>query len=291
MQKVDPFRHVYSSELPCSIEGNISKVTNEYAHGHQSAVLKSHNWRTVLNSAQYVVPFINADSNILDIGCGPGSLTNDFAAKCPQGSVIGVDISDEVVRIAMASEHRENVSYEIVDTYHLPYRDNSFDVVHAHQVLQHVNKPVALLTEMSRVVRPTGIIAVRDSQYSAFEWTPKSPELEKWLSTYIAIARFCEGEPDPGRHLPNWTSQASLATIQRTSSQWVFKTAEEVQWWGETWADRVLNSNFADHARTLGLLTDRELRDMHDGWISWSQSVSASFVIPHDELIAQKMSH
>lgn len=263
-------------------------MNNEYAHGHQPAVLKSHTWRTVLNSAQYVAPFIEADSQILDIGCGPGSLTNDFGSKCPQGSVIGVDISEKVVEIALASVHRENVSFEVMDAYHLPFANNSFDVVHAHQVLQHVNDPVSLLSEMSRVVRSTGVIAARDSQYSAFEWSPKSSELERWLTSYISIARFCQGEPDAGRHLEKWAKEASLEIVRKSSSKWVFETPEEVKWWGETWADRVLNSNFAGHAQTLGLLTERELLSMHDGWISWSQSVPATFVIPHDELVARK---
>ncbi len=138
------------------------------------------------------------------------------------------------------------------------------------------------------MVRPTGVIAVRDSQYSGFEWSPKSSELDKWLKTYIAIARFCEGEPDAGRHLENWATKASLEIVGKTSSKWVFETPDEVTWWGETWADRVLNSNFADHARTLGLLTDRELQNMHDGWIMWSQRDAATFMIPHDELVARK---
>lgn len=263
-------------------------MNNEYAHGHQPAVLKSHTWRTVKNSAQYVVPFIAVDAQILDVGCGPGSLTNDFGSKCPQGSVIGVDISENVVQIATASAHRANVSFEIMDAYNLPFANNSFDVVHAHQVLQHVNDPVALITEMSRVVRPTGVIAVRDSRYSAFEWSPKSSELDRWLTTYISIAKFCQGEPNAGSHLEKWAMDASLEIVNKTSSKWIFATPEEVKWWGETWADRVLNSNFADHAQSLGLLTERELLSMHDGWITWSQSEPAYFIIPHDELVARK---
>ena len=82
--------------------------------------------------------------------------------------------------------------------------------------------------------------------------------------------------------------EASLDIVRKSSSEWVFETPEEVTWWGETWADRVLNSNFADHARSLGLLTDPELRNIHDGWISWSRNVPAFFVIPHDEVIARK---
>ena len=264
-------------------------MNNLYAHGHQPAVLKSHSWRTVANSAQYVVPYISPESRILDIGCGPGSLTDDFGSLCAQGSVIGVDISENVIEIATAAEHRENVSFETIDAYHMPFDDDSFDVVHAHQVLQHVTDPVALLVEMSRVVRPTGVIAVRDSQYSSFSWSPKSSELDKWLITYIAVARFCGGEPDAGGHLRNWADEASLDTVKQSSSTWVFETPADVKWWGETWADRVLNSNFADHAQTLNLLTELELQKMHDGWITWSQSNPAYFIIPHDELIARKM--
>lgn len=237
-----------------------------------------------------MVPFIAADSRLLDIGCGPGSLTNDFGSLCPQGSVIGIDSSEEVIEIAKTAKHLAHVSYEIIDAYHLPFDDNSFDVVHAHQVLQHVIDPVALLTEMSRVVRPSGVIAVRDSEYSAFKWSPKSAELEKWLTTYIAVARYCGGEPDAGRYLENWAGQASLETVKRSNSKWVFESPEDVKWWGSVWADRVLGSNFADHARNLKLLTDLELQNMRDGWITWSKSDPAYFMIPHGELIARKRS-
>lgn len=265
-----------------------SVVSAPYAHGHQPSVLKSHTWRTVANSAQYVVPYISTDSRILDIGCGPGSLTNELGSLCRQGSVIGIDLSENVIEIAAATEHPENVSFEIIDAFHMPFDDNSFDLVHAHQVLQHVPNPVALLAEMSRVVRPTGVVAVRDSEYSGFTWSPKSSELEKWLTTYIAIAKFCGGEPDAGRHLKRWATEASLEIVNQSSSTWVFESTEDVKWWGETWADRVLNSNFADHAKSLNLLTDLELQIMHDGWISWSQCNPAYFIIPHDELIARK---
>lgn len=263
-------------------------MTSPYAHGHQPSVVRGHSWRTVANSAQYVVPYVSADSQILDVGCGPGSLTNDLGSLCPQGSVIGIDTSKDVIEGAKTSEHRENVTYQILDAFHLPFDDDSFDVVHAHQVLQHVADPVSLLIELARVVRPSGVIAVRDSEHSGYRWSPESAVLDKWLATYIAVARFCGGEPDAGRFLESWASQAGLETVNRSTSKWLFETPEDVKWWGNIWADRVLGSNFADHARNLKLLTDSELQSMHDGWVSWSNSDPAYFMIPHDELIARK---
>jgi SAM-dependent methyltransferase len=243
----------------------------------------------VANSAQYVVPYISDDSQILDIGCGPGTLTADLASLCPNGSVTGIDTSSSVIEVAMASNYaRANLSFDVVDAYHLPYPDNSFDVVHAHQVLQHVPEPVVLLKEMSRVVTRNGVIAARDADYERFSWAPDKPELRRWLDTYRIIARLCGGEPDAGRYLLDWASEAHLNIVAHTTSVWEFDTTSDVKWWGEMWADRVLNSNYSQHALAHDLLTDRELLAIHNAWIEWSREPSAHFVIPHGEIVASK---
>ncbi len=84
----------------------------------------------------------------------------------------------------------------------------SFDVVHAHQVLQHVADPVAALREMARVTRPGGVVAVRDSDYAAFAWYPRLPGLDRWLALYEDAARANGGEPDAGRRLLAWAHAA-----------------------------------------------------------------------------------
>ena len=262
-------------------------MSHPYVHGHQASVLTSHSWRTVANSAHYAVPFISSDSRILDIGCGPGTLTADLASLCPSGSVTGVDSSSSVIEVAKSSNFAyANLSFDVVDAFHLPYPDNSFDVVHAHQVLQHVSKPVDLLKEMSRVLSRDGVIAVRDADYERFSWTPDFPELRQWLDTYRTIARLCHGEPDAGRYLSDWALEAQLKIVAETTSIWKFDTSSDVKWWGEMWADRVLNSNYSQHALAHDLLTNRDLRVIHDAWIEWSHEPSAHFVIPHGEIIA-----
>ena len=92
----------------------------------------------------------------------------------------------------------------------LDLADDSFDVVHAHQVLQHVADPVAALREMARVTRPGGVVGVRDSDYAAFAWYPRLPGLDRWLALYQAAARANGGEPDAGRHLLAWAHAAGL---------------------------------------------------------------------------------
>src|SRR5215472_6218342 len=120
-----------------------------YLHGHHDSVLRSHRWRTAENSARYVLGHLEAGAEILDVGCGPGTITAGLAALVPDGWVVGIDAAAGVLDEARAESAclgLVNVRYEVGDVYQLAFADSSFDVVHAHQVLQHLSDPVAALT-------------------------------------------------------------------------------------------------------------------------------------------------
>ena len=146
-----------------------------YIHGHHESVLRSHQWRTAENSAAYLLPFLAPGATLLDIGCGPGTITVDLAERVAPGTVVGIDRAEDVLAVARASAAERglhNVTFAVGDAYRLQFPDDSVDVVHAHQVLQHLTDPVAALTEMRRVGRPGGVVAVRDADYAATTWYP-----------------------------------------------------------------------------------------------------------------------
>ncbi len=262
-------------------------MTDQYVHGHHASVLSGHQWRTVDNSAKYLVPFLKADANILDVGCGPGTLTADLAASCPRGSVVGIDPSIEVIQVAQQTlPPAQNLSFEVGDASSLRFASATFDIAHAHQVLQHVPDPILILEEMARVTRPKGIIAVRDSDYSAFTWSPDHESLDRWMEIYRIIARICGGEPDAGRYLTSWAKLAGLDVTSASTSQWFFGTPEDVAWWGAMWSERVVQSNFATNAIKFGVATILELEDLRNGWLDWSNRENAQFVVQHYEVIA-----
>ena len=120
-----------------------------------------------------------------------------------------------------------NVSFAVEDVHALSFADGSFDVVHAHQVLQHVADPVRALREMARVARPGGIVAARDGDYGGFLWYPEIPELDDWLRLYSIAARANGGEPDAGRRLLSWAQRAGLAGVTASASVWCHATAED----------------------------------------------------------------
>jgi len=182
----------------------MSRPDVTYTHGHHESVLRSHRWRTAENSAAYLLPFIQPGVDILDVGCGPGTITADLAVLVEPGHVSAVEVSAEALALAkleVAAQGRANVTFAVADVHDLPFEDGAFDVVHAHQLLQHVGDPVAALREMRRVCKTGGIVAARDSDYGAFTWYPTNPALDNWLALYRRIARINGGEPDAGRRL------------------------------------------------------------------------------------------
>ena len=263
-----------------------SSSSDRYTHGHQESVVTAHSARTIANSAAYLEPHLRPGLTLLDVGCGPGSITNEFAERLgPAGSVLGIDSSDQVIAQAQASYDLPSLTFQVMDLYALDIEDDTYDVVHAHQVLQHVSDPVACLREMHRVTRPGGVVAARDADYAGMHWAPASNELTSWQAVYRQVAQSNDAEPDAGRHLMRWARQAGLGTVEATLDTWLFATEQRRQWWGSTWARRVVESSLAEQAVEQGLATKAELDAMAQAWRSWANDPDGWFVVPHGQLI------
>jgi SAM-dependent methyltransferase len=254
-------------------------------------VLRSHRWRTVENSAAYLIPRLRADQHLLDVGTGPGTITVDLAERLSEGSVVGIDNADTAVRAAAAlgrDRGLTNLTVATGDVYALGFDDGAFDVVHAHQVLQHLADPVRALTEMARVCAPGGVVAARDADYAAMTWYPAADELSRWLELYRQVARANAGEPDAGRRLTSWAFAAGLHDVEATASAWCFASPADLAWWTQTWAERLLDSDFGRQAVALGLSDRAELAALSDGWRNWGRQQHAWFAVLHGEIICRR---
>ena len=249
-----------------------------YSHGHHDSVLRSHRWRTAENSAAYLLPRLNPADRLLDVGIGPGTLTLDLARRLSQGWVVGIDSAAAAVAATTtlaASRCVRNLTLLVGDVYQLGFADTSFDVVHAHQLVQHLADPVAALREMRRVCRQGGLVAARDADYAAMTWHPPSAALTRWLQLYHDVARSNGGEPDAGRRLLGWAQAAGFSGVDSSASAWCFATPTDIAWWSDTWADRLSHSDFAHQAVERGLSDSAELTQLAEGWRRWG-----SFPVP-----------
>ena len=123
-----------------------------YTHGHGAAVLSAHSRRGAEDSAAYLLPHLNAGMDLLDVGCGPATITADLAGRVAPGRVVGLDTASGALEAARATLAERDLPARVEltdgDVMSLPFDDGTFDVAHAHQVLQHLSDPVGALAEM-----------------------------------------------------------------------------------------------------------------------------------------------
>ena len=268
----------------------MSPHEDRYTHGHHESVLRSHRWRTAENSAAYLLPHLTRGAMLLDVGCGPGNLTADFARHLGTGTVIGVDRAADVIAKAATEFGRSrgaDLTFAVDNAYDLSMESASVDIVHAHQVLQHLSDPIGALEEWRRVLTPGGLLAVRDADYLAMAFGPTSPALVHWMDLYHAVARANGGEPDAGRHLATWVHAAGFQDLSVSSSTWTFATEDERSFWGGLWADRVLHSEFAIQALTGGFATHDELAEISRAFTAWSTNPAGTCFVLHGEVLAR----
>ncbi len=228
--------------------------------------------------------------SVLDVGCGPGTITVDLAARVAPGPVTAADVTDEVLELARTEARARdctNIFFATSDVKALDFPDHTFDVVHAHQVLQHVADPVRALREMRRVCVPGGIVAARDADYAGFTWFPRLPPLDRWLDLYQQAARAKGGEPEAGRRLLSWAQQAGFDDIAPSGGIWCFATPEDRDWWGGMWADRILQSALTHQLMDSGLATATELTAIASAWRAWAASPDGWLAIPHGEILCR----
>ena len=261
-----------------------------YVHGHHASVLSSHTWRTAENSAAYLLPQLTAGVDVLDVGCGPGTITVDFAARVAPGKVVGVDAASEIIEQAAAMASREgvsNVEFAVGDTYQLDFENDSFDIVHTHQMLQHIAQPVAALREFRRVAKPDGVVAAREADYAGTVIYPLTPGLALWADVYQQVHRSSGGEPDAGRRVKAWAREAGFSDVESTASVWCFSSEADRAWWGGMWAKRVLESAFADRALEAGIATQDQLQEISDAWSDWAADDDGWMSMPHGEVLCR----
>ena len=266
-----------------------ARPPDRYTHGHHTSVLASHRTRTAADSAAYLLPHLRAGQRLLDVGCGPGTITLDLAQLVAPGQTVALEREETVLAEVQALAARrglDDLVTTVGDVYALEFDDASFDIVHAHQVLQHLTDPVAALREMRRVTRPDGLVAARDGDYATMTWYPTEPRLERWLEVYCAVARSNGAEPDAGRRLLSWAHSAGFSRVRPSASVWLFADEDRRGWWSETWAQRTVSSGMASQAVAAGLATHDELADIATGWREWARRADAWFCVVSGEILA-----
>lgn len=235
-----------------------AKATSSYNPGYSKAVLGVFERRTAAADAAHLLPHLKARSRILDVGCGPGSITIDFAKIAVDGSVTGIDISAESLALAQARIAKTKsdapdgaaslgaVVFQEADVLEgLPFENDTFDAVYSGQTFVHLlagkdgpAKSIEVMKEIYRVLKPGGVVATRD--VCASHWFPSSHSVlgRDRVLQMMLNARPESGNP-PGGEVPSVMQAAGFdrGTMKISASAWVISSAE-----GKDWFSRAISA-------------------------------------------------
>lgn len=205
----------------------------------------------------FLLPHLRPGMDLLDAGCGVGSIALDLAANFGPHRVVGVDFDAGQVEAAQrscAERQLDNAEFFTASVYALPFDDASFDVVYSNAVLMYLREPVRALREMRRVLRPDGLAAVSDDDHGTIVISPECPELTLFWSLADGVIAHEGGNARSSRHIRSLMLEAGFARTRGVAqTPEVYGDVESTSW---------ATGLMADH---LGIPTFREVI-VGQGW-------------------------
>jgi SAM-dependent methyltransferase len=234
----------------------------------------AHGRRTAERQAAFFLPLLTPGMALLDIGCGPGSITAGLARAVAPGHTIGLDPDADALATARTSHAASNLAFRGGRAEELPFADASFDAVFAHAVLQHLDDPAQALREASRVLRPGGVIGIADADFGGSIIGPASEPLEQAI-TLMASLRRGRGDPFVGSKLGWLLSTAGFVDVQAGARADVDSGLPTTAFTGAAQAAYFGAPELKAYAATNGLATEAELDAICEAWEAWGRTPGA----------------
>jgi 2-polyprenyl-3-methyl-5-hydroxy-6-metoxy-1,4-benzoquinol methylase len=142
-----------------------------------------------------------APSSVLDVGCGEGVLTLEWAERLGDGRIVGIDLEDPKLRAEWDKRARVNLEFRAEEATHLSFTDDEFDLASAIEVLEHVPEPEATLAEMARVARGHLLVSV-----------PREP---LWRGLNMARGAYWRDLGNTPGHVNHWSKREFVSLLSR----------------------------------------------------------------------------
>ncbi|MDT7805967.1 MAG: hypothetical protein QOI78_9400 [Actinomycetota bacterium] len=188
-------------------------VLEGYAPGYGRDAVSMMSARTAAERATFAQPLFGPGMWVVDLGCGPGSITLGLGAE---SRVTGVDV--DAGQVAMARDiarraGRSTVDFLAASAYRLPFADGSFDVAFSHALFEHLAAPLDALAELRRVLKPGGRLALSTSDWSKARLRPKTANVDAALRGHYLLRRRAGGDPFAGRRIADHCAAAGFTEI------------------------------------------------------------------------------
>lgn len=263
-----------------------------YAHGYDSALtLKFHASRTAASHAAFFLPYLQPGMRLLDCGSGSGSITLGLAQIVAPAWVTGIDISEVEIERAegrAAEEGVTNIHFEVGNLYKLAFPAQSFEAVFAHNVLEHVGEPIKALQEMHRVLKPGGVMGIRDVDMGGALLAPADELVHQYLTLLEAVWEGAGGHPRLGRRLRGLLHEAGFVDVAASASYEVYGDPERLRFISQIAASRCAEPDFVRQVVERGLADRERLEEIKGALQVWAERPDAFSAIAHCEVVGRK---
>jgi len=242
-------------------------MSNIYPFGYNPAAVGMMQTRTAAACAGLFLKYASPGMRVLDVGCGPGSITVGLAEELAPGKVTGIDIEESQISIAEElanNKGQRTCDFQVASIYDLPFEDAEFDAVYGHTILMQFEDLIPVLSELRRVLKPGGLISFREIDFGANLYYPEDSVFKELMTIFRKSIAHNQGNPDIGRSLASSLSNSGFS-IHEVFASYAQSTTEDAKR-GMYGAMTALweQADFPKQAVELGWITDEERKELPD---------------------------
>lgn len=262
----------------------------QYTMGYGPAATAIMAERTAQSHAAFFLPYLKPGMSVLDCGCGPGTITVGFAEFVAPGEVVGTEIEDSHVALARekaANRNVANVRFETADLYALPFADASFDAVFISAVLGNLREPIRGVREAYRVLKPGGVIGLKEFDHGGDMFYPRDPSVEMYGELYLRLRRENGHDPEIGRKIGALLIEAGFGDLNLSAAYESFANPQEVGGFAQV-SVGLIAEGWGDAFVGRGWATRENIQEIIDGWRRFTGFPGAIFAAAWCEAVARK---
>lgn len=236
--------------------------------------------RSAADCAGFLLNYLKPGMNLLDCGCGEGTITVDLAAMVAPGRTVGIDMARGAIergRQLARERGQTNLRFESGSVYALPFADASFDVVFSHALFEHLTDRRKALQEIWRVLKPGGLVGLRSPDNGAILFEPPDPSIEQFWQLITKIRDELSDGSKVGRQLPTLLHQAGFSRVIGSASFEDYGTPESVKRIANLYGDFAQHGPYPPEWLARGWADQATLERINAAWQAWAEQPGAFF--------------
>ena len=274
------------------MQSNTNKQSANYVLGYESKIVDMLNTHNLLREGRFFISHLKPGMRILDVGCGPGSISISFARCFPYITIVGIDIDQgQITQARDAARHQglDNIEFHVADVYALPFESESFDAIFAHTLFMHLAKPKAALQDLFRVIKSHGIIGIREgiSGFESFTDLALPRRFNSLGELFKQTFDKSQGVLDIGIKLKGLLHESGFDDIKISSHAEVYDQPDDLETL-KSWYQSTFSTTLGQEILKHGILSPEELKALIASMSNWPQDPGALSILCWVEYLAQK---